>query len=254
MTATSSERAGGPEPAGRPAGAAGALVAGLTLAGCGSQVAGGSSGGPPVLRIGTGYAAAAAPMAGSAQDPYPLDGTLPTGPASATVLRYDERPLPAADVEALATALGVTGTPVRHEHGWRSRRGPAPFASATAVRRGRGRAAARSARRTPSTSTTRAAPRSRAAARSPPPRRASAEPRRPGPSRPRQPSPPHDRCSPRSGSPTPPPACSPGRARGPSSSTRSSGASRPPACRPSVDVGPAGAIGATGVALDPDRR
>ncbi|MDA8434724.1 MAG: hypothetical protein M0Z98_01910 [Actinomycetales bacterium] len=107
---------------GRAMPAAAVALAAVVLAACGSEVAGSASGDLPVLRIGTGsYAGAAAVargVAGSGQDPYPLEGTLPSGPASATILRYADSPVPAADVAALATALGVLGTPVRHAHGW----------------------------------------------------------------------------------------------------------------------------------------
>lgn len=113
----------------RTVGAAGALLLLLLLgtAACGSQVAGGGGSQPPVLRIGDAGGAAMPAAAGSGagpgpgssgQDPYPLEGTLPTGSATAVVLRYDEGPFPAAEVHALATALGIAASPVRHPVGW----------------------------------------------------------------------------------------------------------------------------------------
>jgi hypothetical protein len=103
--------------------AAGALAALLTLTACGSQVAGSGSGDLPLLRIGAGaYAgdvrAAVAGATGSGPDRYPLSGSLPTGPATATVVRFGTAEVPQPDVEALASALGLGGTPVRHAHGW----------------------------------------------------------------------------------------------------------------------------------------
>ena len=102
---------------------AGALATLLTLTACGSQVAGSGTGGPPVLRIGTGtYAgdvrAAAGGATGPGADGFPLSGTLPTGPATSTVARFGTTEVPAADVSALARTLGLAGSPVRHAHGW----------------------------------------------------------------------------------------------------------------------------------------
>lgn len=107
------------------------IVAALVLSACGNQVAG--SGQPPVLRIGSSNgvslgaamdaarpAAANAAKGGAASsaDPYPLHGTLPTGPSSAPVYRYADTQIAESRVAALATALGLTGTPTRHAHGW----------------------------------------------------------------------------------------------------------------------------------------
>ena len=108
----------------------GVVALALGLAACGSQVAGpGGSGSLPVLRIGTaqyGATDAVAPRAsgtgtgsgGQGQDPYPLRGTLPTGPSSAKVYRFGDGAVDGSDVATLASVLGVTATPVRHPHGW----------------------------------------------------------------------------------------------------------------------------------------
>jgi hypothetical protein len=80
----------------------------------------------PLLRIGAssyGATDAAARVSGSgaaggSEDPYPLTGTLPTGPSAAKVYRFADAAVSRDDVAALAAALGVTGTPVRHQHGW----------------------------------------------------------------------------------------------------------------------------------------
>ena len=108
----------------------GVVALALGLAACGSQVAGTGGSGPlPVLRIGTaqyGATDAVAPRAsgtgtgsvGQGQDPYPLRGTLPTGPSSAKVYRFGDAAVDGSDVATLATVLGVTATPVRHPHGW----------------------------------------------------------------------------------------------------------------------------------------
>ena len=106
--------------------AACAVVVALALAACGNQVAGsGGSGSLPLLRIGTGQYGAAdavAPRSGGSgaatDDPYPLRGTLPSGPSTAPVYRFATTGVTASDVAALAVALGVTASPVRHPHGW----------------------------------------------------------------------------------------------------------------------------------------
>jgi len=119
MTSTSTSTA-------RMVASAGALATVLSLAACGSHLAG-SGGSLPLLRIGTSsYGAADAVAArasgsgaaGSSQDPYPLSGTLPDGPSSATVYRFSADASSSTDVAALAKALGVAGTPARHAHGW----------------------------------------------------------------------------------------------------------------------------------------
>jgi hypothetical protein len=95
------------------------VVGALLLAACGSVTAGGSggSGGDlPVLRIGTRAVAAGGGPA-APDDPYPLVGTLPTGPASAPVHRFGTAAVPAADVTRLAVALGLSGSVARHAHG-----------------------------------------------------------------------------------------------------------------------------------------
>jgi len=111
--------------------AAAAVAVALTLVACGTEVAGssGGSGSLPVLRIGTGqYGAidAVAPRGSgsgassgaTSPDPYPLRGTLPGGPPTAAVYRFGTTAVTRSDAAALASALGVTGTPVRHPHGW----------------------------------------------------------------------------------------------------------------------------------------
>ncbi|MBI1377656.1 MAG: hypothetical protein GC157_09280 [Frankiales bacterium] len=112
-----------------------ALLAVGALAGCGTQVAG--AGEPPVLHIGTGTAAfAGAGVAGmaadaagtsgrSTTDPYPLHGTLPSGPGSAPVQRYPDTEVPRDRVAALAVSLGIDAEPQRHAHGWAVGTGPA---------------------------------------------------------------------------------------------------------------------------------
>ncbi len=109
--------------------ATGSLALGLVLAGCGA------SGAPPALHIGAGgadrsSAAMGAPemasdaMGGAGLRPntsytaYTLDGTLPTDPSAASTYVFTGNEASDQDVSALATALGVTGTPVRHAHGW----------------------------------------------------------------------------------------------------------------------------------------
>lgn len=96
-------------------------VAALLLSACGSTVAGGSGSGSdlPVLRIGARTAVDAAADAGPSapDDPYPLAGTLPTGPDAAPVHRYGTTAVPDATVTGLAAALGLSGSAVRHAHG-----------------------------------------------------------------------------------------------------------------------------------------
>jgi hypothetical protein len=104
----------------RDAGRLGALglVAVLSLAGCGSEVASGSGSGPvgtPALHVGR-FAVAGTSSIGA--DRYPLAGTLPQGPASETALRYDDTGAGEDRVRALALALGVDAAPSRHSHGW----------------------------------------------------------------------------------------------------------------------------------------
>ncbi len=99
-----------------------ALVAGLALSACGTKVAGstgtGATGDLPVLHIGQRLGAPAVAGMNGSDDPYPLTGTLPTGPASAHVYRYADTRTDQAVVVALASAFHVSGTPVRHAHGW----------------------------------------------------------------------------------------------------------------------------------------
>lgn len=90
----------------------------LLLAACGNVSAGSGSGGDlPVLTIGTRPAAAADSGPAGPDDPYPLVGTLPTGPTAAPVHRYGTSPVQAADVTRLAAALGLSGSVARHAHG-----------------------------------------------------------------------------------------------------------------------------------------
>jgi hypothetical protein len=101
---------------------AAAAVLALALAGCGDQRADSGDEGPPPLAIGTSFAGGAvtADSAGSrsAASGYTLDGPLPDGPASAVVLRYVDDTVDAAQVSALAVALGLAGEPTREAHGW----------------------------------------------------------------------------------------------------------------------------------------
>lgn len=108
------------------------LVSALVLSACGTQVAG--AGQPPVLRIGSTNvsqvgaamdaarpAAAGIAKSGSSTnpDPYPLHGSLPTGPASAPVYRYADAQVAEARVTSLAAVLGISGAADRHAHGWK---------------------------------------------------------------------------------------------------------------------------------------
>lgn len=98
------------------------LPAALLLSACGSVVAGGSGSDLPVLHIGArqaalGDAGNAVGGSGAPDDPYPLVGTLPTGPASAPVHRYGTSPVPDAAVTALAASLGLSGSAERRAHG-----------------------------------------------------------------------------------------------------------------------------------------
>jgi hypothetical protein len=95
----------------------------LVLTGCGDQQAASGDGGPVPLAIGTvgsggAVAADAAGARSGAPSGFTLDGSLPDGPASAAVLRYAEDSVDAAQVTALAAALGLSGDPVREAHGW----------------------------------------------------------------------------------------------------------------------------------------
>ena len=99
-----------------------ALVAGLALSGCGTKVAGGSgagaSGDLPVLHVGQRLGAPDTVGSGRDTDPYPLVGTLPSGPSSAPVYRYADARTDESVAAALAAAFHVSGTPERHAHGW----------------------------------------------------------------------------------------------------------------------------------------
>jgi hypothetical protein len=112
------------------------LAATALLAGCAKESATpAGSGHPPLLHIGStsgGGPVAAAAMApgpivapvdgGSDEfggfDGYVLTGTLPTTPTQAPVWRWASTQATSDAVAKLAAALGVTGTPVRHAHGW----------------------------------------------------------------------------------------------------------------------------------------
>jgi hypothetical protein len=116
------------------------VTAGVLLAGCASKNSAlGSGGKPPKLLIGTGTSAgaAAAPMIAAAGVPakgaaiapepiggfggfggYVISGTLPTQPTHAPIYTWQSGKATEADVAKLANAFGLTGTPVRHSHGW----------------------------------------------------------------------------------------------------------------------------------------
>jgi hypothetical protein len=76
----------------------------------------------PKLHIGTGTpveARGAAAPADLAFGGYVLAGPLPTQPTHAQVWHWPaDRTATSADVAKLAAALGITGTPERHVHGW----------------------------------------------------------------------------------------------------------------------------------------
>jgi hypothetical protein len=98
-----------------------ALGLAASLVSCGTQVGSSGSGGGsalPVLHIGErmGTPATVGTSTGP-DDPYPLVGTLPSGPAQAPVHRFGSDPVPAATVTALATAVGLSGTVQRHARG-----------------------------------------------------------------------------------------------------------------------------------------
>jgi hypothetical protein len=98
-----------------------ALAAGLALTGCGTKVAGGAgSGGTslPVLHVGERLGAADTVGSSRDADPYPLVGTLPTGPDEAPVYRYGDARTDESVAVDLAAAFGISGTPQRHAHGW----------------------------------------------------------------------------------------------------------------------------------------
>jgi len=106
----------------------GGMAASLLLVGCGSQRAG-SSGDLPVLHIGDerapakemsdSVASAAGGMAINQQGEWIVEGTLPDGPSTGPVLRYDTtKQIESAQVATLAKSLGLKGDPVRHDHGW----------------------------------------------------------------------------------------------------------------------------------------
>ncbi len=103
----------------RAAGLLPALLGGaLLLSACGNVVPGSGSGGDlPVLAIGSRPSAAAGSGPAAPDDPYPLVGTLPSGPTQAPVLRYGTAAVPAGEVTRLAAALGLSGSVARHAHG-----------------------------------------------------------------------------------------------------------------------------------------
>ena len=102
-------------------------LAALVLTGCGSVHgnAGGSSTGSsdsslPLLHVGVrGANPEAAGMSGATDTSgYPLETTLPTGPATASLFRTSDGAATADAAAAIAGAFGVNSTPVRHAHGW----------------------------------------------------------------------------------------------------------------------------------------
>jgi hypothetical protein len=113
-------------------------VTALVLAGCASSATlTRSSGNLPKLHIGGGSEAgpvaaeAPAPAAAvpnaAAQAPmihvsmfggYALTGSLPASPTHAPIWTWSGDKATQADIQQLATALGVQGTPQRHPHGW----------------------------------------------------------------------------------------------------------------------------------------
>ncbi len=132
-----------PPPTGRHlgVGAVGLLVLAL-LAGCasGSRPAPGpTSLTPPILNLaggagaagtakaagGTGTIGAPGAHADAARSGWPigfggwvLDGPLPATPTSAPVYRWAQVRASVAELSRLTGALGLTGTPQRHAHGW----------------------------------------------------------------------------------------------------------------------------------------
>jgi hypothetical protein len=116
-------------------GALGLLAAAVLITGCASRQAGPThSGTPPKLHI-AGYQAAGADTAGKAPmaaalngtplgvrsifgDTYVLAGSLPDKPTHASVWRWTDVPASQDDVVKVGKAVGVTGTPQRHPHGW----------------------------------------------------------------------------------------------------------------------------------------
>lgn len=101
--------------------AAGGLVAlALAAAGCASATTARNHAAPK-LHIGHGTAAAliAPAMGGVSAGQYVLAGDLPTQPTHARVWRWPAgQAVGRGDVARLAAALGITGTPQRHAHGW----------------------------------------------------------------------------------------------------------------------------------------
>jgi hypothetical protein len=106
--------------------AVGLVALPLVLAACGSQHVGAGSGsgaaadGLPLLHVGVrdGAAAAMEGTGGAADDPYPVVGVLPAGPKTAVVYRFSTGATPDDTAVALAAALHLAGSPVRHDHGW----------------------------------------------------------------------------------------------------------------------------------------
>jgi hypothetical protein len=100
------------------------LVSSLLVTACGTENASDAGGGTlPILRIGAGSSAAVAASADLAgyeskagYGGYRIAGTLPSGPSHAST--YLTRHAMRADVVRVAAALGINGTPVRHQHGW----------------------------------------------------------------------------------------------------------------------------------------
>jgi hypothetical protein len=110
---------------------AGMCAVSLLLAGCGQIQATSDAGGePPVLHLVAGANAlggVGAPTAAGAFgamgmpsgfDGWVLAGPLPDQPTSAALWVWARGPADAAAVQRLAHALGLTGVPQRHSHGW----------------------------------------------------------------------------------------------------------------------------------------
>jgi hypothetical protein len=77
---------------------------------------------PPKLHLATAGGAeqtnARPPAGGPGAPGYRVDGTLPEGPSRGRVRRFGGGPAPKEAVARLATALDVSGTPVRRGAGW----------------------------------------------------------------------------------------------------------------------------------------
>ncbi len=95
-----------------------AAVLVLTLAACGSLRPGPGAQEPPPLAIGSVGGLPVSDAASGTSGGYVLAGDLPSGPASAGVLRYGTRAADEGTARSLAAALGMAGVPERRSHGW----------------------------------------------------------------------------------------------------------------------------------------